>query len=61
MFASHILGEILLTTSTHQIILFKYAKVGQTFQQMFIQQRCSVGKSRKKLQHESYQRQNTQS
>ena len=29
MFASHIGGEMLLTTSTHQIILFKYAKVGQ--------------------------------
>ena len=29
MFASHIGGEMLLTTSTHQTILFKYAKVGQ--------------------------------
>ena len=29
MFASHISGEMLLTTSNHQIILFKYAKVGQ--------------------------------
>ena len=27
MFATQIGGEILLTISTHQIILFKYAKV----------------------------------
>ena len=27
MFATDIGGEMLLTTSTHQIILFKYAKV----------------------------------
>ena len=27
MFAIHIGGEMLLTTSTNQIILFKYAKV----------------------------------
>ena len=51
----------IILTRVHSAQITTVIKTAKTFLQMFIKQCCSLGKSRKKLQHESYQRQHTQS